>query len=173
MKENTESRKAKRPKAYSCRLNGHLDVMFPEKSFAAENFAVVVEEMSVHQVMMRTWEVSLEWRDAILSERRVAELEIDLGDGRVLKLRGRIIWLGVRNEQTRMQLEVLPLTDDQLVQVETLFAELAMAGRIADLSDTAKARKSPVEIDQQGYFPKAAAACPCDIEELTVTHSTA
>ena len=117
--------------AYACQFPISMEVMLPERSFTPLNVRGRLDELSMGCLRVVSWEITGELLAALQEERRCAEVDVDLDDGRVLQLRTRIVAsVGVGN-RVHLTLDVLGLTEDQEVQFQELLDELVQHGRIA------------------------------------------
>jgi hypothetical protein len=141
--------------AFSCDFEASMDVMIAETSFVPISLRARVEEISLAYLQVSTWEITPQCLQLLESEMRCAEIEVDLGDGRMLQLRGRLVWIFTNGNRVRLTMETVGLTADQEAEFRMLLDELARKGRIVDLSDTnGSGGKTPTVLEANGVRPE-------------------
>lgn len=132
---------------FACSLPANLNVMIPEESFDPFELVARVEEISLAQLQVSVVGLPSDLREYLCAEVRCCEVEVDLEDGRILRLRTRIIWLGDHESHVNMSLEIIALTARQAGELQAVLNSLCELRRIVDLSDTdrppKRARSSP------------------------------
>jgi len=128
---------------YACSFAACMDIMLPERSFVPVNVRGKLMELSLGSLSVESWEVTEEFRHCLRAERRYAEIDVDLGDGRVLQLRTRIVSLAEAGSRVRLTLDILSLSEDQELQFRTLLDDLVQHRRIADLSQVHGGMNTP------------------------------
>lgn len=121
---------------YACNYFGYMEVLFPEETFTPRSLYVQMVDISLTGCRLHTKAITADLYRLMLVEQRHARLSIDLTDRRVLRLKGRIVWLDHGKEMTALALTFTGLSEADLAYLERLLSELNRSGQILSLEDT-------------------------------------
>jgi hypothetical protein len=121
---------------YACNYFGYMEVLFPEETFTPRSIYVQMVDISLTGCRLHTKSITPDLYRLMLVEQRHVRLSIDLTDRRVLRLKGRIVWLDYGKELTALATTFTGLSEADLAYLERLLSELNRAGQILSLEDT-------------------------------------
>ncbi|CAN5236351.1 hypothetical protein BH09SUM1_BH09SUM1_29040 [soil metagenome] len=127
MSHEVANRKATR---YSCNFSGYLQVLCPELTFTPKPLYVQAHDISRTGCRLATKAITPDFYRLLLQEIRHAKLELDLQDGRVLNLRGKIVWVEYREKISMVALSVNGLKESAQNDLDLLLDEMAAKGAI-------------------------------------------
>ncbi|MCC5876415.1 MAG: PilZ domain-containing protein [Candidatus Sumerlaeia bacterium] len=129
-------RDIKRAPRYACNYFGYIEVLFPEETFTPKSLYVQVVDISLSGCRLNTKAITKDLYKLMLLEQRHVRMTIDLTDRRVLRLKGRIVWIDYSDAQSAMAISFTGLSDQDEDQLSGLLKELNSSGKILSLEDT-------------------------------------
>ena len=129
-------RDIKRSPRFACNYFGYMEVLFPEETFTPTSVYVQVVDLSLSGTRLHTRSITKDIYKLMLVEQRHVRLSIDLTDRRVLRLKGRIVWIDFGPEMTALAVSFTGLSSQDMDQLDKLLNDLNREGRILSLEDT-------------------------------------
>lgn len=121
---------------YACNYFGYIEVLFPEETFTPKSLYVQVVDLSLSGCRLNTKSITRDLYRMMLLEQRHVRMTIDLTDRRVLRLKGRIVWIDYAEGQSSMAISFTGLSEVDEEQLSSLLKELHESGKILSLEDT-------------------------------------
>lgn len=121
---------------FACNYFGYMEVLFPEETFTPKSLYVQTVDISLSGCRLHTKSITPDIYRLMLVEQRHVRLTIDLTDRRVLRLKGRIVWIDYDAEQSALAIAFTGLSDEDTQQLDNLLMELNQSGQILSLEDT-------------------------------------
>lgn len=121
---------------YACSYFGYMEVLFPEETFTPKSFYIQVVDLSLSGCRLHSKSITRDFFKLMLVEQRHVRLTVDLTDRRVLRLKGRIVWIDYGEEQTFLAISFTGLSKDDEDQLSLLLEELNATGKILNLEET-------------------------------------
>lgn len=119
---------------YGCQLPGYVDILTPELTFSPKNIHVIAEDFSRTGCRLISKQIPRDYYRIIIQEVRHVKMEIDLLDGRMLKLRGKLVWIDMQKDQASLGVMFNDLPSENQDALEAVLAELAVKGTIHEVS---------------------------------------
>jgi len=128
MQHDFSNRKSLR---YLCNFDGYLHVLCPEVTFTPKPFLIHAADLSESGCRMMTRAVSTDLYRSLLREIRPVKIELDLRDGRILMLRGKLVWIDFREHSpTTLAITFNSLESDAQQELKGLLEDLNRKGAI-------------------------------------------
>lgn len=115
---------------FACNYFGYMEVLFPEETFTPKSIYVQTVDISLSGCRLHTKSITRDIYRLMLVEQRHVRLTIDLTDRRVLRLKGRIVWIDFTPEQTALAIAFTGLSEADMEQLDSLLTELNGTGQI-------------------------------------------
>lgn len=115
---------------YHCDFRGQMEVLLPEETFTPKPLSVVSHDISATGCRVSVPGLTRDFYRLLVQRLRDVHLELDLGDLRVMQLRGRLVWVEYGNSVTFLAIAFQGLKPEQVEEVEDLLRAFEAQGRV-------------------------------------------
>ncbi|MBI1292156.1 hypothetical protein GC173_13090 [bacterium] len=132
---------------YTCNLPAILDIMVPEQTFSPKNVPAACLDLSRTGCRLTCRKIDSDYYRMLMQELRYVKLEIDLLDGRLLRLRGKLVWVDYAREESSLGIMFVSLDEEQLEVLDELLVAMEAAGLLYQSTNGRPVSKMPMDLD--------------------------
>ena len=120
----------RRTPRYECLLPATLSIITPEVTFSPHSLPSVLRDINQFGCRLTTDHISHDYYRVLIQELRHAKANVDLPDGRMLNLRGQIVWMDYNSKGASLGMMFAKMHDSQHEVLGNLLLELQSGGLI-------------------------------------------
>lgn len=121
----------RRTPRYQCQLPATLTIITPEVTFSPQVMTATLCDINIHGCRLTTDRVSHDYYRILIQELRHAKSNVELPDGRVLHLRGQIVWMDYNSRGASLGMMFSQMHPTHVEMLEKLLQELQSGGVIS------------------------------------------